>query len=72
METCFNLFLAITILPNHSFSSQPFETEGRPRRLKEKTSTSKHKDSGACTWFHYCYYFIGDGVYIHHLFKEML
>ena len=38
METVLTsfVFLAVTKFPNHAVSSQPFETEGRPRRLKEK------------------------------------
>ena len=49
----FNWSLAIIIFPNHLPSSQPFETEGRPGRLKEKAFTSKHKDLGAGTWFQF-------------------
>ena len=31
--------------------SQPFETEGRPGRLKKRTFASKHKDFGPGTRF---------------------
>ena len=48
---CLNEFLAVTIFSNHELLGQPFETEGRPGRLKEKSFTSKHKDSGAGTQF---------------------
>ena len=40
------LCVYISTFPNHPLLSQPFETQGRPGRLKQKAFTSKDRDIG--------------------------
>ena len=40
------LCVCVSTFPNHQLLSQPFETQGRPGRLKQKPITSKDRDTG--------------------------